>query len=122
MREQKGGYGEQKMNRTILLLCVLGVFSCMLPSCAESKRTVQVGRHSLEIIETSPGGSGRSDLYDLPDGTRAYTYESNTVSVKLEHEVLVVNGKRYVIPNKDDSIKVKNGRVAISGQPAKPEK
>jgi hypothetical protein len=109
------------MNRTALLIYVLGVTSCMLCSCAQSKRTVQVGEHSLEIIESRGGTWGHSELYSLPDGTRAYTYESDTVKVKLEHEVLTVNGKTYIIPRKDDSVRIIDGRVEINGQLAKPE-
>lgn len=43
------------------------------------------------------------------------------LNIRLEDEVLTVNGKKYVIPNKDDSITVKNGRVEINGQPAQPQ-
>lgn len=109
------------MSRTILVLCILSAAACVLCSCAESKRVVQVGGHSVEIIETHTGGWGRGELYSLPDGTRAYTYESNTVNVRLENEMLTVNGKKYVIPHKDDSLTIKDGRVEINGQPAKPE-
>jgi hypothetical protein len=109
------------MKTILVVLGVLGTATCMLSSCAESKRTVEVGKHSLEIIETHTGGWGRGCLYSLPDGTRAYTYVSDTVEVKLEHEVLTVNGKRYVLLHEDDSIKILDGRVEINGQPAKPE-
>ncbi len=54
-----------------------------------------------------------------------FEYECFDLKVRLENEVLTVNGKRYVIPHKDDSIKVVDGRagirVEINGQLAKPE-
>ncbi len=107
--------------RTILWLCVLGATPFMLFSCGKSERTLRVGDHQLDISETRLGGWGRGTLYSLPDGTQAYTYESNTIKVKLEHEVLTVNGKRYLVPHTDDSVRITDDRVEINGQPARPE-
>jgi hypothetical protein len=111
------------MNRTILVLCVLGTASCILSSCAESKWTDKIGEHRLEIVETHVfgGGEARSSSQSMSDGTRVYVCESDKTKIRLEGEVLTVNGKRYVIPHKDDSIRIKDGRVEINGQPAKPE-
>ncbi len=111
------------MNRTVLVWCALGVVFCILSSCARSKWTDKVGEHYLEIIETHTfgGGEARSSFQTMPDGTQAYIYQSDTLKVRLEHEVLTVNGKRYLIPKKDDSIRIKDGRVEINGQQAKPE-
>lgn len=53
------------------------------------------------------------------------TYEDLGLKVHLGNEVLTVNDKTYIIPHKDDSIKiVADGdriRVEINGQLTKPE-
>ena len=110
------------MNRRILIACVLGTVACILPSCGSSKGTYKVGQHTVVIIETSlgGGGSGKSTLQGADDQYDFFTYEGRNLRVRLENEVLTVNGKKHLIPQKDDSITIKNGYVEINGQPAKP--
>jgi hypothetical protein len=57
----------------------------------------------------------------LPDGKQVFTYRAGKRNIRLEDEVLTVDDKQYVIPNKDDSITLRNGRVKINGQPAQPQ-
>jgi hypothetical protein len=49
-----------------------------------------------------------------------FTYKGNGFQVSLQNEVLTVNGKRYAVPNKNDSIKVIDNYVEIGGRPATP--
>jgi hypothetical protein len=107
------------MRRTILVLCTLGIASCVLSSC-EFRSVRRVGEHRVEIIDAHTS-SCRSNFANMADGTQIFTYESDKTKVRLEGEVLTVNGVKYVVPNKDDSIRIKNGRVEINGQPAMPE-
>ncbi len=106
------------MRRTLLLLCVLGTTPCILSSC-RNKSMQYVGQHRVEIIERTPNGTTRMERF--PDGRVVFTHETGDTSVMLEDEVLTVNGKRYVLAHKDDSITITDGRVEINGQPAKPE-
>jgi hypothetical protein len=117
------GRRERKTDRTIFLLWGLGAvlfFLCFLPA---DTSTGKVGDHKLEVIETHllGGGWSQSSWYGTPDGMPAFTHEGRTLHVKLEHEILTVNDKRYVIPKEDDSLRIKNRRVWINGRRAKPE-
>jgi hypothetical protein len=76
------------------------------------------------IIKLEPrfeGGATRVSSQTRDD----FEYECFDLKVRLENEVLTVNGNRYIIPHKDDSIKVVDGRagirVEINGQLAQPE-
>ncbi len=112
------------MIRTVLVFCVLGIASCTLCSCkGKSTFTTRVGEHSVVIIQMTPLlNTGTS--HGSREGAKL-TYEYLDLKVKLEDEVLTVNGRRYIIPEKDDSIKIINDRagikVEINGQPAKAE-
>jgi len=110
------------MNRAILVLCVLGAASCTLCSCrSEYRGGGKVGGHRISIIETRLGQTyGGGGTQTLPDGKQIYTHEGGKLKVRLEDEVLTVNGRKYVLPKKDDSITLRNGRVEINGQPAQP--
>ncbi len=110
------------MNRRILIACVLGAVACILSSCGSSKGTYKVGRHTVVIIETSPLGASttRGTLKGADDYYEYFTYEGHNLQVRLENEVLTVNGTKYAIPNRDDSITIRNEQVEINGQPAKP--
>lgn len=111
------------MTRSILVLCVFGAIAC-IQGCRGIKfgqitGTDAVGKHSVRITE--PGNeTGRSSLTHMPDGKLIYTYESDQFKVRLEDEVLTVNGKRYVLLGKDDSVELEDGRVEINGHPAEP--
>jgi len=107
------------MNRMISAFCVLSVALCILSSCRSRYKSMQyVGKHRVEISEGTPNGTTR--MQKFPDGKLVFTHESDETSVRLEDEVLTVNGKRYVLAHKDDSIKITDGHVEINGQPAKP--
>ena len=111
--------------RTILLLCVLGVTCCSLSSCGRSKGTYKVGQHTVVIINTSLFGRGdhiHGTIKGAHDQYEWFTYEDGNLKVRLENEVLTVNGKRYLVPHKDDSITVRNEHVEINGKPLKPER
>ncbi len=111
------------MNRTILVLCVVSAALCILSSC-KARSTRYVGAHRVEIVDR-PKGTRHSSLTRMPDGKLIFTYESDETTVRLEDEVLTVNGKTYIIPHKDDSMKIVHDRggitVEINGQLAKPE-
>lgn len=110
------------MSRTVLTFCILGVVSCLLCSCSKSKSIQRVGEHNVVIIETHVlGGSSRSTVQGVQGEPQLFTYESQDLRIRLEGEVLTVNGRKYLIPKKDDSITVRHGRVEINGQRAKPE-
>jgi hypothetical protein len=112
------------MHRTIVVFCVLVIVSCTLCSCAKTITTQKVGQHNVEIIETSIRRSRpvSSSLTSAPDGTSVFTYESGQHSIRLEGEVLTVNGDKYIIPKKDDTIRIQSGRVEINGREAKPQR
>jgi hypothetical protein len=111
------------MSRAILTFCILVAISCILCSCPQSTSVQRINQHKVVIVETAPFRSASSDstITGAADGTQTFTYEGRNLKVRLENEVLTVNGNRYVIPRKDDSITITNGRVEINGQPAKPE-
>jgi hypothetical protein len=109
------------MNRAILVLCVLGAVSCT--GCRSEYRSGgKVGGHRIQIIESRWGQTyGGSRTQTLPDGKQIYTHEGGKLKVQLENKVLNVNGRKYILPNEDDFITVKNGRVEINGRPAQPQ-
>lgn len=109
------------MNRALYALCVLVAVS--LAGCgAEFRGGGQLGQHSITIIESRPGQAhGGGGVQTLPDGKQIFTYRVGKLNIRLEDEVLTVDGKKYVIPNKDDAITLRNGRVEINGQPAQPQ-
>lgn len=112
------------MNRSIVVFCVLGMVSCTLCSCRQTKFNCKVGQHKVEIIERSMLRSRpvNSRHTIVPDGASVLTYDSRTYSIRLEGEVLTVNGTTYIIPKKDDTILIEDGRVAINGRAAKPQR
>ena len=115
-----------RVEKSMLLVCILCGALCIISSCIKAGpgggRVVQmVGDHPIEIVATTPGGM-TTELYDLPDGTRACKFQCGRLKITLEHEVLTVNGQRYIIPKKDDSIQIEDTRVKINGQLAEPEK
>jgi hypothetical protein len=73
----------------------------------------------VEINEQTRSSTSRMERH--PDGKQIWTYESADTKASIEDEVLTVNGKRYVLAHKNDSIRITDGRVEINGQPAKPE-
>jgi hypothetical protein len=83
------------------------------------------GKHRMEITETSKSAaeykSGTSGVETLPSGKQMHWYDSDRLKVRIEDEVLTVNGNVYILLKKDDAIRIKDGRVWINGQPAKPE-
>jgi hypothetical protein len=110
------------MVRTILVLCVLVITPCIVCSCSRVSSTfiTKVGEHDVKIISSGPlwggGGAGRMSA----KGSE-FTYELDDLKVVLQNEILTVNGKKYVIPKKDDSITIIDGRVEVNGQPVNAE-
>ena len=109
---------ECEMIRRVSYSCMLCVALFVLASCG-SRCTQYVGDHLVEIIDGHVQ-SMRSTTTATSDGTPVYTYESSLLRVRLEGEVLTVNGIRYIVPEKDDSICIRRGRVEINGERAKP--
>ena len=66
------------------------------------------------------GVGGRSTQSRMSNGM-VFTYDGGNCKVKLENEILTVNGKKYLVANKKDSIKIEDDRVQINGKKAKPE-
>jgi len=113
------------MKKAAIVLLGLSTMACILCSCGKTGVTHdKAGDHDIEITETttpfSSSGRIQGGYYATPDGGGAYVYKSKRYDIKLEGEALTVNGKSYVIPHKNDSIRVHNGRVWINGQRAKP--
>jgi hypothetical protein len=115
------------MKRTVILLFGLIAMACIVCSCGETGVTHdKSGDHDIQISGTppvpfSPGNELRASGYTTQEGVCVYTFKGNGYDIKLEDEELKVNGKRYLIPHKDDSIRIHDGRVWFNGQPAKPE-
>jgi hypothetical protein len=109
------------MVRTILVLCVLVMTPCILCSCSRvpDTFTTRVGEHNIKIVTKGPLW-GRDGGHGVGKGSEL-TYEKDDLKVVLQNEILTVNGKKYIIPKRDDSITIIDGRVEINGQPAKPE-
>jgi hypothetical protein len=112
------------MGRNIVVFCVLGIVACTLCSCTTRKTTCKVDRHNVEIIETSMLRSRpvKSSHTVVPDGMSVLTYDSGAYDIRLEGEVLTVNGARYILPKKDDAVRIENGQVEINGKAVKPVK
>jgi hypothetical protein len=115
---------KMRVEKSLLLVCILCGALCILSSCIKAgpggaRVAKMVGDHPVEIIATTNADID-DELYDLPDGTRAYKFQSGRLKITLEHEVLTVNGERYIIPKKDDSIQIEDTRVKINGRLAKP--
>jgi hypothetical protein len=110
------------MNRAILVLCVLGAASCTLCSCRSVLTSDgQLGGHHIRIIESRLGQAyGGGEARTMPDGKQAYMYAGGKLKLRLEDDVLTVNGQKYVLRNKNDSITVRDGLVEINSQPAQP--
>ncbi len=108
------------MVRIILVLCVLAMAPCMLCSCSRvpSTFTTKVGEHNIKIITR---GLFSTDGGRMVGKGSEFTYEVDDLRVVFQNEMLTVNGKKYTIPKKDDSITIIDGRVEINGQPAKAE-
>jgi hypothetical protein len=114
------------MMRSVLFFCALAGIPLTLCSCGgKTTSTFKAGEHNVVVIKrASPFKTGVSLGSVGADGS--FSYEYRDLKVTLENEVLTVNSKRYIIPHKDDSIKVIDGRagikVEINGQLAKPER
>jgi len=74
----------------------------------------------VEIVDTH-ASCCRDSLTTSPDGTQVFTYESEKIKVRLEGEVLIVNGREYTIPKRDDSIRIVDDRVEINGKRVNPD-
>jgi hypothetical protein len=115
------------MMRGVLFFCALAGASLALCSCRPrntSTGTFKAGEHDIVIIKLEPRFNAGSIEFSI-QGNGDFSYEFFDLKVRLENEVVTVNGKRYIIPHKDDSIKVVDDRagmrVEIKGQLAKPE-
>jgi hypothetical protein len=73
----------------------------------------------VEIRETGVL-SGSASYDSTPEGEMTFTQEGRNLKVHMKDEILTVNGKQYVLANKDDAITIKDGRVEINGKPVKP--
>jgi hypothetical protein len=73
----------------------------------------------VDITETGVL-TGSSNYQSTSEGKLTFTYEGKKLKVRIEDEILTVNGKRYVLANKDDAIRIKDDDVEINGKPAKP--
>ena len=112
------------MRKGIFLVCMLGAALSILCSCrldrqSRSTHTTQVGDHKVVIVDTS--GRGGSSAHDKSSGSEVFTHDSGNCKVRLENDVLTVNGKKYIVPNKTDSIRIEDGHVQINGKTVEPE-
>jgi hypothetical protein len=113
--------------RSVLFLCALAGASLALCSCRPkntSTSTFTAGEHNVTIFKLEPRFNAGAVCISS-QSRDDFLYEFFDLKVRLENEVLTVNGKRYIILHKDDSIKVVDDRagirVEINGQLAKPE-
>ena len=90
-------------------------------ACRQRTFTQQdkVGQHTVVITETS--GVFGSGGHDYSSGTDVFTYDSANLRVVIKNEVLFVNGRKYTIPNKTDSIEIVDGAVKINGRQVVPD-
>lgn len=116
------------MMRSFLFFCALAGALLTLCSCKYkytlTTKAGKAGQHNVVIIKMKPRSETGTSPFSI-DSNGDFSYECSDLKVRFENEVLMVNSKRYVIPHKDDSIKVVDGRagirVEINGQLAKPE-
>lgn len=108
------------MSKNFFLACLASTAVVLLSSCTKltSSESTQVGEHRIVIIDTS--GHGGSSVHDFASGTEIFTHDGGHCKVRLENEVLTVNGKTYAIPNEDDSILIEDGRVQLNGRSVEP--
>ncbi len=115
------------MMRSVLLCCALVGIPLTLCSCTEkSTFTSKVGQHNIVVSRSVPRSrAGAHHSSSTLSGPPKLTYESGDLRVTLENEVLRVNGKTYVIPHEEDSIKIVDDRagirVEVNSQLANPE-
>ena len=110
------------MRKNIFIFCIIVLAVGILSSCRQSttsKHTTNVEEHKIVLVDSGIGAI--MGHYDMPSGSTGFKYDSGNCKVRLENEVLIVNGKKYVIPNKNDSIRIEDGRVQINGMAVEPK-
>jgi hypothetical protein len=103
----------------ILLLAFTGC-----GGAAEDRSTL--GTHSLTIIDTSgvtPLGGTSGTHQDDAAGVEIHTFESanGRYKIRLEHEVMTINGVKYTLEKPSDSIRIVDDRVEVNGVETVPD-
>jgi hypothetical protein len=110
------------MRTHIFRVFVLDIALGILCSCGYSisTTTTRVGDHEVVIVDTS--GSGASSRTEqASSGSAVFIHDSRNCKVKLQDDILIVNGSTYSVPNRTDAIRIEDGRVKINGAPVNPE-
>ena len=109
------------MKKGILAAFIFVFISSVLFSCGKIEKTstnsTKIGDHQILIVSTTDNPGSTSNLTHNND---SLSYLDENCSVQFKDEILTVNGKRYNVPNKSDSIYVKNNSVKINGVPVDP--
>lgn len=103
----------------VLLVKGLFVFTAQTGTTRTSTSTT-VGKHNIEIVHNSGGGHFGKSTHSSSSGKDVYVYERGDFKVRLEGEMLTVNGERYPLANEEDDIRIEDGQVYINGAFAKP--
>ena len=83
------------------------------------------GTHTLTIVETSGGPfGGTSGGSTDADGNKIDTFESGNgkYKIKLEGDVVTINGDRYTLDKPESSILLEDDRAEINGVVTAPDK
>ena len=85
-----------------------------------------LGTHALTIIDASgkkPLGGTSGTHKDDAAGTIIHTFESanGRYKIKLENEVMTINGVKYRLEKPTDSIRIVDDRVEINGVETVPD-
>ena len=99
---------------TMLVLITSLLFSCNRTTTGLATNTYRIGEHTIIIkAGSSINSTANEDSLYFDDGN---------ISIQFKDEILTVNGKKYVVPNKTDSIYIINKLVKINGEKVYPEK
>lgn len=111
-------------NRLIFATCFIllsAITGCGVPP----ENVLTLGTHALTIIDTSgkkPLG-GTSETHHDAAATTTHNFESanGRYKIKLEDEVITINGAKYTLENPTDSIRIVDDRVEINGVETVPD-
>jgi archaellum component FlaF (FlaF/FlaG flagellin family) len=109
------------MKKSILAAFIFVLISSALFSCnqtaPETRNTIinQVGDHQIVIVSTSSGSTSNSTR-----NNDSLSFDDGSTNILFKDEILTVNGKKYRVPNKSDSIYVENNDVKINDKKVYP--
>lgn len=111
-------------NRLILATCFTLLLA--LAGCGDRpKDRMTLGTHTLTIVDTlgKPSGGTSGTHQDDAAGDETHFFESanGRYKIKLENEVMTINGDKYTLEDPTDSIRIVDDRIEINGVETAPD-